>query len=108
MDRLEEFFKGMVEHAFNSEEAAGWNVVLQYHITGDGGGNYYIVIENGECTLHRGVAESPSLTITAHIDDWFAIASGRTNGREAFFDGRMSVTGDINHLFRMQSVFAKK
>ena len=60
---LDELFKGMAERAFNSENARGWEAVIQYDITGEGGGQYYLVIKNQKCSLHHGIADNSTLAI---------------------------------------------
>lgn len=97
-------FEGMIAR-FNAEESKGWNTVIQYNITGEGGGNFYVEIENQKCMLEEGEAVNPKLIITASREDWVAIAEGRLEGQIAFMEGRMKVEGDMNQLFRMQGFF---
>jgi putative sterol carrier protein len=103
---LNTHFEGMAKFAFRPLKARGWKAVLQYFIEGPGGGNHYLVIKDQTCKHYEGVAEEPTLTITANFEDWSAIVEGRLNGQEAYFTGKMRVSGDMNDLFRMQAVFA--
>jgi putative sterol carrier protein len=97
-------FEGMIAR-FNAQESKGWNTVIQYNITGEGGGKFYVEIENQKCMLEEGEAVNPKLIITVGREDWVAIAEGRLEGQKAFMEGRMKVEGDMNQLFRMQGVF---
>jgi len=103
---LNERFEGMAKLAFRPLKARGWNAVLQYLIEGPGGGNHYLVIKDQTCEHYEGVADQPTLTITANAEDWQAIVEGRLDGQEAYFSGKMRVSGNMNDLFRMRSVFS--
>jgi hypothetical protein len=46
-------FMGMVA-GFDEEKAAGWETVIQYNITGEGRGDFYIEIRGGKCKLSEG------------------------------------------------------
>jgi len=104
---LKEIFEGMVK-GFDAEEAKGWKTVIQYDITGEGGGKFYIEVKDQKCSLGEGVVENPKLTITISTEDWFAIVEGRLEGQEAFMTGKMKAEGDMNDLFRMASTFRTK
>lgn len=97
-------FEGMVA-GFNAEEAKGWNTIIQYNITGEGGGKFYVEIKDQKCELFEGEAIDPKLIITVSREDWVAIAEGKLEGQKAFMGGRMKAEGDINDLLRMQEVF---
>ena len=103
---LNQRFDGMARLAFSPLKARGWKAVIQYFIEGPDGGNHYLVIRDQTCTHHEGVADDPTLTITANAKDWQAIVEGRLDGQEAYFSGKMRVSGNMNDLFRMQLVFS--
>ncbi len=103
---LDKHFEGMAKLSFRPLRARGWKAVIQYFIEGPGGGNHYLVIRNQTCTHYEGVVDEPTLTITANVEDWKAIAEGRLDGQEAYFSGKMRVSGNMNDLFRMQAVFS--
>ncbi|MFQ6088057.1 MAG: SCP2 sterol-binding domain-containing protein [Candidatus Methanofastidiosia archaeon] len=102
---LRELFEGMAKIAFDPKEAEGWNTIIQYDINGEGGGKFYLKIKDRKCKLFEGEAENYNLKIIADIENWFAISRGELSGQEAFFSGKLKVEGDMNELFRMQSVF---
>jgi len=101
---LKEIFEGMIR-SFDVKEARGWRTVIQYNITGEGGGKFYIEIKDQKCSLGEGEAENPKLTITISKEDWIAIIEGRLRGQEAFMTGKMEAEGDMNDLLRMASAF---
>lgn len=104
---LKEIFEGMVK-SFKAEEAKGWKTLIQYNITGEGGGKFYIEVKDKRCSLGEGEAKNPKLTITISREDWIGIVEGRLEGPEAFMAGKMKAEGDMNDLFRMASAFQTK
>ena len=104
---LKMIFMGMIA-GFNEEKAKGWETVIQYNITGEGGGDFYIEIKDGRCKLFEGKAEKAKLIIKANREDWVAISEGKLDGTKAFMEGRMKVEGDMNDLLKMQSVFRQE
>lgn len=97
-------FEGMIAR-FNPDGAKGWETIIQYNITGEGGGKFYVEIKNQKCRLEEGEAANPKLIITASREDWIAIAESRLEGQRAYMEGRIMVEGDMNQLLRMQEVF---
>ena len=98
---------GMVA-GFDEEKAKGWETVIQYNITGEGGGDFYIEIKDGRCKLFEGEAEKAKLIIKVNREDWVAIAEGKLDGTRAFMEEKLKIEGDMNELFKMQSVFREE
>lgn len=90
---------------FSPEAAKDWNRVLQFVITGEGGGSFYFVIKDQKCTLMEGEHESPDMKITTDIDAWNAMLRGEISGTTAYMSGRLSAEGPMSDLMRVTSVF---
>jgi NAD+ synthase len=90
---------------FQPDRARGARAVIQFHLTGEGGGNWYAVIENGTCTVTEGVSGTPHGTITMSASDYVDLASGKLGGIRAFMTGRVKTSGDITLLRKMQAWF---
>ena len=52
---------------------------LQVHLTGPGGSDWYVIVENGRTTRHHGTAARPDAAVTVSADDWAAIQRGEIN-----------------------------
>jgi putative sterol carrier protein len=50
--------------------------VLQINLTGEGDGEFYMVIQEGRCLVHEGKAENATTVITSPADVWLSIARG--------------------------------
>jgi putative sterol carrier protein len=99
-----EVFDKMPE-VFNANAAQGLDVVFQYEITGDGGGNWSIIVKDGTCQVEEGVHESPTVTLTMSAETWLGIVNKQTNGMQAFMSGQLKATGDIMLAQRIEQLF---
>ena len=101
---VKEIFAGM-PGVFNQGAAAGLNVVIQYDIEGDQGGNWYAVIKDQTCSVSEGVHPSPTLTMKMADKDWLAMCAGQLDGMTAFMTGKLKTTGDIMLAQRLPMLF---
>jgi putative sterol carrier protein len=90
---------------FNADAAQGLDVVFQYEITGDNGGNWSVVIKDGACQVSEGIHGSPSVTLTLSGDTWLGIVNKETNGMQAFMSGDLKATGDVMLAQRIEQLF---
>jgi aminoglycoside phosphotransferase (APT) family kinase protein len=80
---------------------------VQFHLTGAGGSDWYLVAEQGRGTRHPGRTENPDATLTAAAADWEAIQDGRLNRTEAFLGGKIRVEGDMTLLMQLEDMISR-
>lgn len=90
----------------NKEAAKNANVVYQFNLSGEGGGQFIVSIRDGVCTVTEGVAENPDVTVSASAADYMNIVTGAYPFGLAFINGRLKVVGDLRLLIRMGKYFA--
>lgn len=86
--------KEMIVHmpkAFVPEAAGDTSAVVQYDISEP----MYTVIENGTLTVHEGVAENPTITMTIEDDNLVKLFKGELNPMTAFMTGKLKLKGDM-------------
>lgn len=91
--------------AFIPEKASGVDAVIQYHLTGEEAGDWIITIQDGECQVVEGVAENPNMTLTADSSDYKDVILGKINGMNAFMEGKLKLSGDLNLAMKLTSFF---
>jgi putative sterol carrier protein len=101
---IKEIFDGM-PGAFLAEKAAEINAVIQFEMTGEGGGNYHVAIADGQCRVTEGIAPNPTMTLSAAASDYIAVVNGQLNPVQAFMQGKVRVKGDMSLAMKMQQFF---
>ena len=82
-------------HAFQPKAAEGVDLVFQFKISGEGGGEWYAEIRKGECGVEQDVHESPTTTIKMEAADFLALMKGKLNPMTAYTSGKLKIEGDI-------------
>ncbi len=70
-------------------------VRLQFRLSGDGGGDWYVVVRGDAGTRHTGVIEDADATLEAEAADWRAVQAGVLDRLQAFMDGKLRIAGDL-------------
>ena len=90
---------------FQPEVAAGLTADIQFYVTGEEPGSYFLRIENDTCTFVEGVADNPTLTIYTPSEVWLAVSRGELDGQMAFMQQKYTVEGDFGLLMKMSKMF---
>jgi putative sterol carrier protein len=93
---------------FRPERAGRANVVVQFRISGAGGGDWYMAIKDRACTVTEGVAEGADATVRMDATDYVALSTGKLGSMKAFATGKVKASGDISLLQRMDRWFVHK
>jgi putative sterol carrier protein len=105
MPTVKETFDSMGPR-FKPERAAGTNAVIQYDISGEGGGTWHAVIKDGTCTVAEGAGTNPALTLSMSAQDWLDMTSGKQSGQMLFMSGKLKLKGDMGLAMKLGSMFA--
>ncbi len=81
--------------------------IVQFHLTGEGGGDWYAVCEKGEATRHDGVAANPNCTLTASAADWAAIQRGELDRFNAWTGGKLKIDGDMTLMLQLEEAISR-
>jgi putative sterol carrier protein len=96
---------GRMPKAFQADKAHGVEAEVQYHLTGDQGGDWIVRIGGGACEVEKGTAEAPNLTLTAEAADYLAIITGKLNAMGAFAEGKLKLKGDLPLAMKLMNFF---
>ncbi|MFO7560048.1 MAG: long-chain-fatty-acid--CoA ligase [Desulfobacterales bacterium] len=97
---------GTMESRVNPEGVAGVTANYGYIITGTGGGEYTVCVDNGNVKVKEGL-HNPNVTTTCSAKDWIAITLGKLDGMTAFSSGKLKVEGDLGLLTKATGFFKK-
>lgn len=104
-EEIKSIFPEMVDRLI-PEKADGVNVTIQFDLSGDNGGMFWVKIENGAAASGEGEIDSPAMTLKADADDWYAVSTGQLNAMQAFMSGKIKIQGDMSIAMKMQTMFA--
>ena len=82
-------------------------VSVQFHLTGPGGGDWYLLSEKGKGTRHDGTVGNPNTTLTISAEDWAAIQRGEIDRLHAWTSGKLTIDGDMTLLLQLEDMISK-
>ena len=91
--------------AFVADAADGVDVVFQYNIGGEGGGDWYCVIADGSCRVQAGAHEKPTCTLMMAAADFLDMMNGKLAAMQAYTSGKLKISGDIMKSQLIEKLF---
>jgi putative sterol carrier protein len=91
--------------AFIPENAAGVDAVIQYHLSGEEGGDWVVTIRDQQCTVEPGVTENPTMTLKADAEDYKSVILGKLDPMAAFMQQKLKLTGNLNLALGLTKFF---
>lgn len=95
----------MLPEAFLPEKAAGVDADIQLSLSGEGGGDYAIMIHDQRLETKEGTVFHPDLSFSASVADVVEIANRRLDPMRAFMAGRIKMTGNMHKAMSLLSLF---
>jgi putative sterol carrier protein len=80
---------------FNAAAAAGKEVSFQFNISGPAGGDWFVAVKDGACSVTTGKGDNPTTTIGMADTDFVDLITGKLDGMKAFSAGKLKVGGDM-------------
>lgn len=99
-----EFIEKVLPEKFDSSKAAGINAVIQFEISGDNGGNWFVTIKDQKLEVAEGTAPSPNMTLKMKDSDYVDLVNGKLSGQKAFMTGKLKFKGDMNLGMKLQKL----
>ncbi len=93
-------FPVMVER-FDPTKAEGVNGTIQFNLSGDSGGDYWLRIADGKAETGAGLVENPRMTLRSSADDFYSMLEGKLNPMQAFMTGKIKVQGDTSMAMKL-------
>ena len=98
-------FVSRLPQAFLPEKAAGVDAIIQLKFTGTQADQWVVTIKDSQCTVTQGTAPAPKLTVSADSGDLIKIFTGQLDGMQAFMQGKLRLTGDLNLAMKLLGLF---
>ena len=94
--------------ALDPGAAAGVEGVVQFDLTGEGGGAFFLALRAGTCTVGEGRHPAPSVVLTLSAADCVAVITGAAKARALFDAGRLQVAGNLFLALMLQDLFPRE
>jgi putative sterol carrier protein len=91
--------------SFVPEAAEGVDVVFQYHISGEGGGDWHCVVKDKACTVDAGTHDKPICTLKMGSEDFLSMMNGDMPAMQAYTSGKLKIEGDIMKSQLIEKLF---
>jgi ribonucleoside-diphosphate reductase beta chain len=82
-------------YAIEPEWTRGHRFTVTYSLVGEGGGNWYVEVDDGSVRVERGLGEAPDAIVRIRYSDWLALLSGELTPPDAMRLGKTEVEGRI-------------
>lgn len=99
-----EFIETVLPQKFDGEKAAGMSAVVQFKITGDNGGEWFITIKDKKLEVSTGTNPTPNITLTMKDVDYVSLVNGKLAGQKAFMTGKLKFKGDMALGMKLQKL----
>lgn len=93
--------------SFQADKAGSTSASIQFDLSGDNGGKWWVKIHDGTAESGKGEVENPNLTLIADATDYVKISLGQLDGTAAFMQGKLKIKGDMGLAIKMQSLFRR-
>jgi putative sterol carrier protein len=104
VDTVQGYFDTLHDR-FVASASEGVEAVFQFDISGDGGGTWHAVVNNGNLEVNVGSHENPTATVSSNAKDYLKICNGDMNGLRAVMTRKMKIAGNLVTARKMQKMF---
>ncbi len=90
---------------FDRAAAGDARALIQFRVSGDEPGDYYLRVDRGRCESFEGTTAGADLTVHTPDHVWVGIARGELDGGQALMERRYAVEGDFLLLAKLREWF---
>ncbi len=90
-----------------ADRAAGLKASVGYDLSGEGGGQWTVVIDGGACVLETGLRPDAAVVNVASARDFVDLMLGKLDPMTALGAGRLRLRGDMELAAQLPKLFAR-
>jgi putative sterol carrier protein len=77
------------------EKIAGVKARILFSLSGEGGGDWGVVLDDGKVSVSQGNMAQPQLTVKASTENADKMLNGKLDPMMAFMTGKVKISGDM-------------
>lgn len=89
-EEMQQVFPTM-QQRFQPDKAKGVDATIQFDLSGDNGGMFWLKITEGTCEHGEGTVENAAMILKAKDEDFYAMVTGKVSPMQAFMMGKIKV-----------------
>ena len=89
---------------FRPHMAGNMRAIIQFELTGSGGGPWTLTIAAGRCQVATGRVKEPDATVTMSADEFAGINTGEIHAPDLFWSGRIGIEGNTEAVIALAPV----
>jgi len=93
---------------FDPDAALGVSAVYQFELTGAGGGELVLRVDDGVARIQAGRDPSAAVRLRLDAGDCLAILAGRENADLLYLAGRLEIEGDLSLAMKLRSLLRRR
>ena len=102
--KVSDFFE--TQHTrFIPEKAEGVDAHISYDITGEGGGQWTLIVKDGKCEIRPGADPTAKTHAKMTAKTYLRLAEGKLDGRVAYMLGKIKLKGDKSSVATVRGCF---
>ncbi len=105
METIEDFIKA-IPTLIDESKTIGVQAQIQINLSGEGGGNYYVVVNDGSVKVEKGTLENPQMTLSTNTDTALDLLKGKTKPMNAVMAGKVKIAGDMSVGMKLFKLFS--
>lgn len=90
---------------FYPDESEGVDGVIQFDFSGEGGGQYHLLIRDNELDVVEGEHPDPTVVVKVPADEWIRVNNGAVGPMGLLMQGKLKVTGSLGMASKFQTMF---
>lgn len=101
-----EFFASLPA-SIDPNAAKGLNATIQFNLTGDDGGRWWVRVRDGKAETGGGSAPNANVTIMMDAHEYVDMVAGSLNHQIAFMSGKLQISGDMELAMKLRTLFRR-
>ena len=94
-----------MRQSFRADRARGQHIRYQFNFGDPQGGKWWVEINDGACTMGKGIVQHPDVTLACTGADWVRLSNGTLSGFQAFLTGRLRIKGNQFTARKLDDIF---